>query len=123
MRSQKRQSLNGKPAFPTRIGIDSGQVALTSLGSAERRDRTVIGVPVNCAQRIQQQVLTGQVWLSQATFQQLQDRSGFRAVGAIEIKGQQEPVFVYAKQTEQQVDPGQDATRILARQKGEWLER
>jgi len=104
----RRQVLNGKPALPTRIGIDTGQVALTSLGSCERQDRTVIGIPVNRAKRIQQQALIGQVWLSQATFQRLQDRSGLYVVGEIEIKGQQEPVFVYARQAAVEDNPGEN---------------
>lgn len=93
----RRQSAQGRLVFPTRIGIDTGQVALTSLGSRERQDRTVIGMPVILAERLQEQVRPGRIWLSQATFERLRDRSSCRAIGPVKVKGRQEPIFVYEK--------------------------
>ena len=84
--------------FSICIGIDTGQVALATLGSPERQDRVVIGRPVNVAREIQRQAPAGQVYLSHSTFYCLQDRSGYRAVRAIKIKGQQGSVFVYTRQ-------------------------
>jgi adenylate cyclase len=93
----RRQSAQGRLVFPTRIGIDTGQVALTSLGSRDRQDRTVIGMPVILAERLQEQARPGWIWLSQATFERLRDRSGCRAIGPVKVKGRQEPIFVYEK--------------------------
>jgi class 3 adenylate cyclase len=93
----RHQSALGRLVFPTRIGVDTGQVALASLGSYDRQDRTVIGMPVNLAERLQKQAPPDRVWLSQATFDRLQDQSGCRAVGLVKVKGRQEPIFVYEK--------------------------
>jgi class 3 adenylate cyclase len=93
----RRQSDRGGLVFPTRIGIASGPIATVSLGSHDRQDRTVIGIPINLAERLQKKAPPGQVWLSQATFDRLRDQSGCRCVGSVEIKGLQEPVVVYEK--------------------------
>ena len=93
----RRQSDGGALAFPTRVGIASGPIALTSLGSHNRQDRTVVGIPINLAERLQKKAPPGQVWLSQATFDRLRDPSGYRCVGPVKVKGLQEPVVVYEK--------------------------
>jgi class 3 adenylate cyclase len=93
----RRQSDRGRIAFPTRIGIASGPIVMVSLGSRDRQDRTVIGIPINLAERLQKKAPPGQVWLSQSTFDRLQDQSGYHCVGSVEIKGLQEPVVVYEK--------------------------
>ncbi len=92
-----RQSLKGGLVFPTRVGIASGEVAIARLGSPDHRDRTVIGKPVNLAERLQAKATPGRVWLSQATYGRLRDRSGCRRLGPVQIKGWQLPVIVYEK--------------------------
>ena len=94
----RHQSAQGGLVFPTRVGIDTGQIAIVSLGSHNRQDRTVLGMPVNLAKRLQEKATPGQVWLSQATFDRLRDQSGCRYLGPVKVKGQQEPVVVYVKQ-------------------------
>jgi class 3 adenylate cyclase len=94
----RHQSAQGDLVFPTRVGIDAGQIAIVSLGSHNRQDRTVLGMPVNLAKRLQEKATPGQVWLSQATFDRLRDQSGCRYLGPVKVKGQQEPVVVYVKQ-------------------------
>jgi class 3 adenylate cyclase len=93
----RRQAARGGLIFPTRLAIDSGRVASTSLGSVERRERTVIGMAVNRAERLQAQATPGRVWLSQATFERLRDRSGCRCLGTVQLKGCAEPIIVYEK--------------------------
>jgi class 3 adenylate cyclase len=85
------------PIFYTRIGIDSGQFAVVSLGSVERQDRTIIGMPVNLAERLQAQAKPSRVLFSEATFARLHDQAGCRCLGSINVKGQAEPVVVYEK--------------------------
>jgi len=92
-----RQSLKGGLVFPTRVGIASGEVAVTSLGSRDHQDRTVIGKPVNLAERLQEKATPGEVWLSYSTFDQLRDQSGCHCLGLVQVKGMQEPVLVYEK--------------------------
>jgi class 3 adenylate cyclase len=93
----RRQSARSELVFPTRVGIDTGQVAIVSLGPHNRQDRTVLGMPVNLAKRLQEKAPPGEVWLSQATFDRLSDQSGCRCLGPVEIRGRQEPVVVYGK--------------------------
>jgi signal transduction histidine kinase/class 3 adenylate cyclase len=92
-----RQSLKSGLVFPTRVGIASGEVAVTSLGSHDHQDRTVIGSPVNLAERLQEKATPGRVWLSQATYGRLRDRSGCRRLGPVQVKGWQLPVVVYER--------------------------
>jgi len=88
---EERQSVT----FPTRIGIDTGIVAIVSLGSPTRRERTAIGKPVNLADRLQARATPGRVWLTQTSFEQLSTHSGYRCLGPMRLKGLQEPVVVY----------------------------
>ncbi len=89
------QSTTGGLVFPTRLAIDTGPVALTTLGAPDRRDRTVMGMPVNLAERLQALATPGRVWLSQATFERLSDPSVCYCLGPVEIRGKQEPMIVY----------------------------
>lgn len=56
-----------------------------------------MGLPVNLAERLQAQATPGRVWLSQSTFEQLQDPSCCRCLGPIKVKGRSELVIVYEK--------------------------
>jgi len=94
----RSQAVPGGLLFPARIGIDTGQVITTNLGSPDRQERTVIGMPANLAERLQAQATPGRVWLSQATFERLRDQSNCRCLGPIQVKGQPKPIFVYEKQ-------------------------
>ena len=93
----RRQAAEKGIIFPTRLAIDTGPVVLTNIGSPDRQDRTVMGMPVNLAERLQAEATPGRVWLSQATFEQLSDPSGCRCLGPVEVKGKQAPVIVYEK--------------------------
>ena len=99
----QRQAVSGRICFHTRIGIDTGQVAVVNLGSAARQDRTVIGMPVNLADRLQAETPVGRVWLSQATFNQLRIQTGYRQVGSVSVKGRRAPVSIYEKRIEQNI--------------------
>jgi class 3 adenylate cyclase len=93
----RQQLAENRLVFPTRVAIDTGEVMMTSLGSSDRQDRTVIGMPVNLADRLQAKATPGRVWFSQATFDQLNDRSDCHCLGPIKVKGRQEPITVYEK--------------------------
>ncbi len=93
----RRQSASGGLIFPARVAICTGQVVITTIGSPDRQDRTIMGMPINLVERLQAQATPGRVWLSQATFDRLRDPSGCRYLGRIKVKGRQEPVVVYEK--------------------------
>ena len=93
----RAQTEQGGLVFACRIGVDSGPVVLTTIGSSQRQDRTVMGMPVNLAERLQARALPGSVWLSQETFNRLSDKSGYSYIGPVQVKGRQMPVIVYEK--------------------------
>ena len=90
-----RQTAQDALPFSIRIGIDSGMVMAISLGCVERQDRTLLGSPVNLADRLQAKATPGRIWLSQATYGRLADRTGLRCLGPVALKGSCEQVLVY----------------------------
>lgn len=92
-----QRAAQGLWRFETRLAIDTGEVVVVSLGSSARRDRTVLGRPVNVAKRLQEQATPGRVWLSQATYGRLSDQSDCRCLGPVKVKGPRRPVVVYEK--------------------------
>lgn len=63
-----RQRAEGRPPFPTRLGLSTGPVLLASIGSSGRREFTIIGDRVNTAFRIQAQARPGGLLMDEATF-------------------------------------------------------
>jgi class 3 adenylate cyclase len=83
----------GWPRF--RVGINSGHVALSLLGSAGGRTHTVIGDVVNVASRLEGQAPVGGVAVSAATLERLTD-ARVEPLGPLELKGRAEPVAAFA---------------------------
>ncbi|MDD9350038.1 adenylate/guanylate cyclase domain-containing protein [Mumia sp.] len=82
----------GWPRF--RVGINSGPVSVSVLGTAGGRTHTVIGDTVNTASRIEGKAPAGGVAVSAATLELL---SGVvtEPLGALELKGKSEAVEVF----------------------------
>ncbi|NJP07239.1 MAG: adenylate/guanylate cyclase domain-containing response regulator [Chloroflexaceae bacterium] len=81
--------------FPTRIGIATGSVILGQLGSAERKEYTIMGDRVNVAHRLQSQASTGSILMDEPTWQQLQ-RPDHAIPAAVVMKGKQDAEMAYA---------------------------
>ncbi|WP_437763133.1 response regulator [Sorangium sp. So ce281] len=64
----EHQRSQGRPAFPTRLGLSTGPVLLAIIGSSGRREFTIIGDRVNTAFRIQAQARAGGLLMDEATF-------------------------------------------------------
>lgn len=64
----RHQRSQGRPAFPTRIGLATGPVLFASIGSSGRREFTIIGDRVNMAFRMQAQATAGGLLVDEATF-------------------------------------------------------
>jgi adenylate cyclase len=64
----EQQRSQGRPAFPTRLGLATGPVLLASLGSRGRREFTILGDRVNTAFRLQALAPAGGVLMDEATF-------------------------------------------------------
>lgn len=80
------------PDWPRfRVGVNSGPVSLSLLGTSGGRTRTVIGDTVNTASRIEGQAPTGGVAVSRSTLERL-DGARTRPLGQLRLKGRDAPV-------------------------------
>lgn len=82
----------GWPRF--RVGINSGPVEVSLLGTTGGRTHTVIGDTVNTASRIEGKAPAGGVAIGPGTKELLPD-AVTSSLGALELKGKAEPVEAY----------------------------
>ena len=85
----------GLPSVSMGTGINTGNVTVGYVGSAERTDYTAIGDAVNLAARLEKQALGGQILISQTTREALADRYILRPRGELELKGKRRPVQIF----------------------------
>ncbi|MCE9645114.1 MAG: adenylate/guanylate cyclase domain-containing protein [Chloroflexi bacterium] len=79
------------------IGINSGEVFVGLLGSAERINYTIIGDNANLASRLQDLTKTyaWPILISESTYQQVKDEFDTELADAVIVKGKTKPVNVY----------------------------
>ena len=90
----KRES-EGKDPIYMGVGINTGEVIAGNLGSTTQLQYTVIGDNVNLASRIEGKTSKQEVFISQSTFDSVQQYIEFQKLEPIKVKGKVKPVQIY----------------------------
>jgi adenylate cyclase len=87
----------GKPAFETRIGINSGPMIAGNIGGKNRFDYTAIGDSVNLASRLEgaNKMYGTIIIISEDTFYHVHEKFWCRELDFIRVKGKNKPVRIY----------------------------
>lgn len=78
-----------------RIGVNTGEVIVTSVGGQQYREDTAMGEAITLAARMESAAEPGTVLVSENTYRLTQPYFVWEALGEINVKGLREPVRVY----------------------------
>ncbi|MFG1697997.1 adenylate/guanylate cyclase domain-containing protein [Nonomuraea sp. NPDC049309] len=82
--------------WPTfRVGVNTGPALVGNIGSPELRGFNAMGDCVNVAARLQAIAEPGTVVIGEATYLRLGDDASVSSLGALSLKGKEEPVSAY----------------------------
>src|SRR5215475_417575 len=78
-----------------RVGINSGEVVVRSIGSDLRMDYTAVGQTTHLAARMEQLAIPGSIRITSATLQLAEGFVAVKPLGPVPVKGFAEPVEVF----------------------------
>ena len=93
----KRWAADGLPRFDIGVGIASGPVMAGTIGSAERRELTVVGRPMIAAARIQRmtRLFEAHIIAAESTFRDVEALVRHRELGSPKLKGLKDRETLY----------------------------
>src|SRR5262249_18732999 len=104
-----------------RVGLNSGEVVVRSIGSDLRMDYTAVGQTTHLAARMEQMAVPGSILVSAATLNLAEGYVTVKALGVRNVKGLPDPVEVYelsgaaAARTRLQASAARGLTRFVGR--------
>jgi class 3 adenylate cyclase len=106
------------PLLQQRIGITQGDTFAGQVGTATRREYTVMGDDVNLAARLMAAAQPGQILISQRVYDAVVDHIAAMALPAVQVKGKRWPIPIY-----QPTGPRDDPLARRLRRRGPLLGR
>jgi class 3 adenylate cyclase/tetratricopeptide (TPR) repeat protein len=78
-----------------RVGLNSGEVVVRSVGSDLRMDYTAVGQTTHLAGRMEQLAPPGQIFLTEHTLRLVEGYVAVKSLGPVPVKGLAAPVAIY----------------------------
>src|SRR5262252_8724050 len=92
--AEEMQRTHGLPIH-IRIGLNSGEVVVRSIGSDLRMDYTAVGQTVHLAARMEQVAMPGSILMTAETLRLAEGYLEVKPLGPVHVKGVGEPVEAY----------------------------
>ena len=115
------QRTKGVP-IQMRVGLNSGEVVVRAIGSDLHMDYTAVGQTTHLAARMEQMAMPGSILITADVLRLVEGYVQVKALGAVPIKGVQEPAEVYEVtgagpvRTRLQAAAARGLTRFVGRQ-------
>jgi class 3 adenylate cyclase len=119
--AQEVQRTEGLP-IQIRVGLNSGEVVVRSIGSDLRMDYSAVGQTTHLAARMEQTAMPGSILLTGDTLQLVEGFVRVKPLGPVQIKGLSQPAEVYelteaaAVRSRFQAAAARGLTRFVGRQ-------